>query len=493
MEAVLDLNFAPVAYSFGQEHFGACGFGDLRLTKRAIKTADLFLKHPGGTLPEKLNGEAELDGFYNFANNRKVNHANTMRGHCLRTAQQVQQCQGTVLMIHDTSEVDFSGLESVADLGPIGNGSCRGFLCHNSLAYDFESREVLGLVAQSLQCRRRVPKGETARQKQEHPQRESRLWTRNAQAVREALRQAAAQALATVAQAMQTVGQALRVVHVSDRGSDLFELLDWYARGGDLYVIRAKTNRKIVVPTAVGGRKAKLMSWAWKLPTLGHRMVSVPGCGEEPARKALVGVAAGPVQIQAPVGKRGEHGDGPLSAWVVHVREQKPPRGVAAVEWFLITNVPTATWAQANERVEWYCCRWVIEEFHKAMKTGCGVELPQFTTKKALEVTVGMLSVVATQLLRLRDLCRQEGAEQRPATGVVDVAYVEALSLWRCKRRRGDLSVREFLYALAKLGGHLNRRHDGPPGWLVLWRGWTKLQLLVEGAAGERIARCAER
>jgi hypothetical protein len=257
-------------------------------------------------------------------------------------------------------------------------------------------------------------------------------------------------------------------------------------------VIRAKTDRKIMVQTPAGRRKAKLKSWARKLPRLGYRTVSVPGAGEQPARTALVRVAAGPVEIQAPQHRRGEHGSGSLSGWVVHVREENPPKGVVPLEWILLSNVPTWTLSEANERVDWYCCRWVIEEFHKAMKTGCGVELPQFTTKKALEVTVGMLSVVATQLLRLRDLSRQADAPTRAATEVVHVQYVQVLSQWRFKRCRSDLSVREFLYALAKLGGHLNRRHDHPPGWLVLWRGWTKLQLLVEGATGERRRRSKE-
>jgi hypothetical protein len=431
------------------------------------------MRHPGGTLPEKLNAEADLDGFYNFANNPKVNHANTMAGPYLHTVARMRQCPGPILLIHDTTEVDFSGLESVADLGSLGNGNCRGFLCHNTLAYDYDQGEVLGLAAQTLQCRRRVPKGETSRQRREHPQRESRLWQRNAQAVR-------------------TLAGTLPRVHISDRGSDLFELLDFYEQGQEHYVIRSKSDRKVVVATPTGRRQVKLRSWTRKLPTLGLRSVRVPARDGEPGRTALVRVAAGAVQIPAPKHRRGEHGAAPLAAWVIQVREERPPRGQPPVEWILLSNVPVATLAQANERVDWYTCRWVIEEFHKAMKTGCGVELPQFTTKKALEVAVGMLSVVATQLLRLRDLARRTDAPLRPATAVVGMAYVRALSLWRFKETRPQLSVHDFLYALAKLGGHLNRRHDHPPGWLVLWRGWTKLQLLVDGAAGERLKRCAE-
>src|ERR1700761_7362031 len=89
--------------SFGEEHFGKCVFGDKRLTARAVKTADACMRHPGGTLPAKLP-KAELCGFYDFANNMKVNHDNVLACHRQRTRELIQQCQGTVLIIHDTTE-----------------------------------------------------------------------------------------------------------------------------------------------------------------------------------------------------------------------------------------------------------------------------------------------------------------------------------------------------------------------------------------------------
>ena len=52
---------------------------------------------------------------------------------------------------------------------------------------------------------------------------------------------------------------------------------------------------------------------------------------------------------------------------------------------------------------------------------------------------------------------------------------------WRYQESRPNLNVYEFYYALARLGGHQNRKHDPPPGWLVLWRGWTQLQAMVDG------------
>jgi hypothetical protein len=155
---------------------------------------------------------------------------------------------------------------------------------------------------------------------------------------------------------------------------------------------------------------------------------------------------------------------------------------VEALEWFLLTNVAAVTKKEAWERVDWYECRPIIEEYHKAQKTGCGMELPQFTTRKALEVTIALLSVVAVQLLRLRDLARQADAADRRADAVIDGEYIEVLSRWRFRQARRDLSVAEFMGALARLGGHLGRRHDRLPGWLILWRGWMELQRLVEGA-----------
>jgi hypothetical protein len=254
-----------------------------------------------------------------------------------------------------------------------------------------------------------------------------------------------------------------------DRGGDNFESLELQQHLGQGYLVRSRVNRNVQVQDQAGrwiGRK--LHPWARRLPALGQRTVTVAGNQNQQGREARVEVAAGAVRLQPPHGHYGEHGREPL-------------------EWILLTNRPTARRKEAWERVDWYQCRPIVEELHKAQKTGCGMELPQFTTRKALEVAIAMLSVVAVQLLRLRDLARRD--DQRPAGAVVDQPYVEALSLWRWKEARPELSVREFLYTLARLGGHQGRSGDRPPGWLVLWRGWMELQRLVEGMLLGRLRR----
>ena len=307
--------------SFGVEHFGACDFNDRRLTARVVKTADAMMRHPGGTLPSKLNGP-ELLGFYDFANNRKVNHDNVLMGHIQRTRERMCATAGVKLIIHDTTEADFSGLD-IDDLGPIGNGTCRGLLLHNVLAFDLEKREVIGLVGQFVHRRRKVPKGESPKAKREHPDRESRLWIKGVEAVGQV-----------------PAGQIW--VNLNDRGGDSFENLEKQHLLGQWFCVRSKSNRRVQVKDS-GGRMVwrKLHDWARRLPTLACKTVKVSANQGQPEREAKVRIAAGAVRVPAPHPKRGEHGSQPLDLWVVQVKEEGSPANTEALEWFILTNVPT--------------------------------------------------------------------------------------------------------------------------------------------------------
>jgi len=131
--------------------------------------------------------------------------------------------------------------------------------------------------------------------------------------------------------------------------------------------------------------------------------------------------------------------------------------------------------------VAWYQCRWVIEEYHKGLKTGCGIETLQFEQIGRLEPAVGVLSALTITLLQLRDAARAPNADVRPATDVVSAEYVEVLTQRYPQRLRGRVSINAFYRHVAHLGGHQNRKGDGFPGWITLWRGWMHLEALVLG------------
>jgi Transposase DNA-binding len=453
---------------FGEMHFGSAQLGDRRRTRRLVDTANRLLRHPGGTLPDKLQDPAALKGLYRLMNADGVTHASVLEPHQEHVLKRMRSCARPVLILHDDTELDYTGKASLVGLGQIGNGSGRGYLCHNSLAVVPGSREVLGLVHQILHRRPDVPEGETRAQRRHKADRETRLWSRGC----EGIGCAPSQAL---------------WVDVSDRASDLFEYLSFeHARGGH-YVVRSRHDRRIEL--GEGGGCSSLHEYARGLCPLGEKTIEVPARDGRKPRRVRLRVAAGPVTMRPPTNPRGQHGSACLTTWVVYAGEIDPPKGSKPVEWILLTNVAVEDVAQTHERIEWYTCRWIIEEYHKAQKTGCGIELPQFTTVERLEPIIALLSVVAVYLLQLRTVARDSDADQRPVRELIADDYVRVLSAWRYKTVR-PLTIREFFLALARLGGHQNRRRDHPPGWLILWRGWMKLEYMVIGANTFANARC---
>lgn len=449
--------------TFGERHFGQAALGDSRRTKCLMRIANQMYRHPGGTLPAKLHEPKDYKAMDRLMNRPEATHAAVLATHRHETVTQMRRRERVVLVLHDTTELDYSGLRSISDLGPIGGGLNRGYLCHNSLAFDPQRHEVIGLANQILHRRRPVGKNENVRAKRERADRESRLWIDGVTAVGPA-------------------PAGCCWVHVADRGADTFEFLAQPWGTHDAFVMRAKTNRVIRRGHDPNAAKDYLHDYARGLPLQQRREVLIAARPGQPERKAIVAVSFAAVLICPPHVRRGLYDKRPLPLWVVRVAEINPPRGVQPLEWLLLTNRRVATLEDAWERVDWYECRWVIEEYHKAQKTGCGIEDLQFTSSAALQPMIALLSVVAVTLLNLREASRRPDAKERPATALVDARYVVVLSAWRYKEVRRDLSIHDFFYALARLGGHQNRKRDHRPGWLVLWRGWMALQHMVDGA-----------
>jgi hypothetical protein len=462
---------APVELSFGAANFGAVNLGDRRRERRLVSVADELVRHPDGTWPKKLHRPADLKALYRLMDCDVVTHQAVLAPATARTRQRMAEAEGTVLVIHDWTELDYTGLTSLADvLGQIGNGSRRGYVCANALAVVAETREVLGLAAQILFHRPTIGKGESPAKRRMRADRESRLWR-------------------SASEFIPAAAAGRRQVEIADRGGDVLEFLDFVESSGKQYLVRSKHDRRV----SLGGldpdtglplsdEVLKLHAHARTLTQRGTYTVSVPARPGQKARLAKIGVAWDRVTLRVPDRPRGETREVPLQAWIVVAREIDPPPGAEPIEWLLLTNVPVNKLEDALERIRWYECRWIIEEYHKVLKTGCGIEQMQFTTEARLQPAIALIAVTAVQLLNLRDAARRDDAKTVPATNLFPLLSVIVLSLWRYGERREDLSVHDFCYALARLGGHQNRKGDGHPGWLTLWRGWSALQCMLTAA-----------
>src|ERR1700730_18356190 len=374
--------------SFGQEHFGAAHLGDKRRTRCLVELADRFTRHPRGSLPEKCKDPNALRRCYDLMKCPSVTHQSVLQPHIRRTIELLWQQRGVVLVVHDPTELDYSGLTSLAELlGQIGEGHGRGYLCSNSLAVLPGGKAVLGLVSQILHRRDQVPKDETPAQCAARQSRESLLWLKAVGAIDQAV------ARACRPKGLQELPQELVVVDVSDRASDTFEFLDEEDRLSRKYVIRSKSNRRVRVVHDGEGAQTILRDHLRTLPLqAGQRRVTVGGRDGQPAREAAVRLAFAAVEVLPAQGHPGNYRKVALKLWAIRVWESAPPAGMEPVEWFLLSNLAVAEEASAWEKVEWYCCRWVVEEYHKAQKTGCDIEDPQFTFVERLEPMIPLLS-----------------------------------------------------------------------------------------------------
>ena len=132
--------------------------------------------------------------------------------------------------------------------------------------------------------------------------------------------------------------------------------------------------------------------------------------------------------------------------------------------------------------IEHYERRWLVEEYHKALKSGCRVTNRQLKEAGRLEAMVGLMSVAAVRLLQLKSLART--SPDTPAQRVVPRVWLQMLKLARKGLNRvHDLTLGQFYREVAKLGGFLGRKGDGAPGWITIWRGWEKLNNLVWAAS----------
>ena len=461
--------------SFGDIHFGHAQLGDARRTKRLVRSANIIARHPGGSLTEKFKSPHDLIGFYRLCRCPDVTHEAILEAHREVTLRRIEDHCGPVLVIHDATELDYTTHESLDDLGQIGNGNRRGYIAQNSLAVSSKNHEALGLCNQILHRRADVPKGETDKQRRERESRESRLWVNGT----------------------ADLPPDWKLVDVCDQGADTFEFFSHEFHSGRRFVIRSAYNRGILIGHGDPAecRTGYLRDYARELPEVGRWTLQVTSkkktispkkkgktrTVKRVAREATMAVSMAPVQIKPPGTKSGDYENKPLPLWIVRVWEVSPPPGQERLEWFLLTNEPVESFDDAFRVVEWYEGRWVIEEFHKGMKTGCKIESPQFNTKERLQPCIALISVVALTLLRLRDVAQSPDAKTRPATDVISDDYIAVLSCWRHGDIRKDWTVHDFYYALARLGGHQNRKNDHPPGWILLWRGWQELQAMMTG------------
>jgi hypothetical protein len=454
------------------EEFAYADLGDARRTGRLRIIAESWSAAPDQGVPTASKSSAKTEATYRFLNNPGVTYAPIVDAHIEQTRARVAEAR-TAIVAHDTTEFAFGGEAPRTGLGRLKGGD-QGFLGHLALAISAEGRRrPLGILGFAPWVRSEMPRRKKANGRKKSGSdyaketgKESARWGE------------------MVADVSGRGGASL--IHVMDREADAYPLLWQLVEGRHRFVVRVSKDR--VVQAADSEQPTELLSQALgrvkglceiEVPLSRRASSSIPAkkrtFGPREARVARLQIAVGEVRVQKP---RYETG---LPKWldlkVVHLREIDAPEGTDEVDWKLYTTEPIGTMEEVRTVIEHYRARWLIEEFFKALKTGCAVEKRQHESLHALLNAVAICLPIAWNLLLLRN--RARSTPEASATEVLTPTQIEVLRTCAPTKLDDRPTVRQVLFAVAALGGHL--KSNGDPGWQVLGRGMQYLLTLETG------------
>lgn len=452
------------------DELGTLSLGDARLEARARTCLEAIGRRPADGFPSIYASEAALEGHYRFVNNERVTHHPLVDAHAEASWGRCGARAGATLVLHDSSTMGYTG-EVLRD-GLAQDGSKQTFHGHFALAVaEVEAPVVHGVVGfrayvvENQTWLEAAPDGEFAELVVG-----SERWTDLALDVHDAAPE----------------GQPL--IHVMDREADDYVVFSRLANVGDDFVIRAQHNRRLApseVPTTSPPRLFDALGEETfaldRTVTLSRRSKNRPPASKRThppraRRKADLAVRAGYVEILRPNGAE-PVGESSMVLGFVEVVEPDPPRDAEPIRWRLLTTLPVDTPEQMARVVDIYRKRWLIEEYFKALKTGCAAEKRQGRSLRSLLNTLALLMPVAWRLLVLRACVRDN--PKAPATAVLDEVELVALDHLAKGKLPSRPTCRHVLMAIARLGGHL--KSNGQPGWLVLGRGMERLLDFSEG------------
>ena len=434
-----------MANSWAEKQWNQAPLGDKRLEKRAIKIGEACLRSPNSSIPKKFGTWADTKGAYRFFDSPSVTHQALQKVHNKNVIDAASVANRCVLFIQDGSELLYNDHPYTNGLGPTADSSGQGILFHTCLAVEWSidrAPEVLGIAKQIAWIR---PE-RSERDNKEKRKKESQVWL----------------------DTLLAIGQppkGVQWVSVGDRGNDIFEYMQGARNSGWEYVLRGRHDRTVIVH----GEEKKLHNWIRGIAAGAEYELNLRSRGSKPSRLAHLKISWGEVVISPPSGK-GESG---ITGTCVRAYDPDDDE----LEWILITSLKVDSAADALRIIKMYEQRWIIEEYHKCLKTGCRIEQAQLKTAGRLLALLGILGVVATQLLWLRDISRQH--PDSPAHEYVENDVIDAVK--RLHKLTGTITVRELWRRIAMLGGFLGRKSDKDPGWQTIWSGWLRVQDVLTG------------
>lgn len=448
--------FSTDAEQWAHQTFSHADLGDRRRTKRLVSLASALANHLGQSLVQSLKSPAGIEAAYRFTRNSSIQAQDIAQAGFEATASQVKGYD-CVLALEDTTSLEFKHATVREQMGhTTSHRQSKGMHAHSVLLFAPEQQHVVGLIEQSRWTRNVEEYGQNQRHaKRAYDTKESYKWERASRAMAERLG--------------TDIG---RVISICDREADIIEYLSYKTAQQQRFVVRSMQSR------CIEQSSEKLYQYSQSLQEAGVRTVPVRQKGGRKARDAQCQVRYAPVTVKMPANKQGDS----VPLYYVGCEEVGVEKGLC---WHLLTSEKITSAADARRILNYYEKRWLIEEFHKAWKSGgAQVENLRMQTKENLEKMVVILAFIAARLHQLRYLgLNQEQAKKESCETILSPLAWKLLwsKLNKSKPPRKPPTVHWAYLSLGKLAGWYDSKRNGRVGWERLWQGWFKLQTILEG------------
>ena len=433
---------------------------------------------PAASIPECCGDWPQTKAAYGFFDHPELCFDGLLEGHQQATWQRISQCDGPVLVVEDSSAINYGGHLATTGLGPIGSDAqgAQGLWLHSALAMRAEGG-VLGFVHARCWARDAQKSGQRhKRHSRELEDKESYRWVGS-------LRDMAGQA--------RQWAPTVPLIRITDREGDLWAVLaeahNHQLAGQPLHVLmRSRHDRKVQTSA---GHEQSLWSALSQAPVAATQNLSLPARPASPgkaackAREAVLQVRFTAARVLAAAQSRA---DAPawVDCWAVEAIETQPPKGCDALHWRLLTTWPVREAKEALEVLRYYALRWQIEVMHKVLKSGLGVERRALRAGHRLEAALALSLILAWRIMSLMHMSRHQ--PEVAAAQLFEPDECLLLQALRAQAKRAKntdeaLTMRQAVEEIGRLGGWLGRKSDAPPGVIVLWRGLENLRAQLEG------------
>lgn len=431
-------------YQWIHQQFGNIKINDSRLRQRAVTIANACAERPEKSFCGRFEDWAGLKAAYRFFSNPKVTHQILQEQHYREVLARASWSEELVLFIQDGSELLFNSHPCTYGLGATADSVGNGLMFHSCLVAKYHDEpketEILGLSYQEVWIR-----PEEKEPAKHSKKKESEVWLRT----------------------LEKSGPPQKNwVSIGDRGNDIYDFLHKANGLGWNFVVRARHDRKVEIDDV----KMNLFPWIRQQTAKCKSKLFLRARGQEFSGEVELEISWTKAKLFPPGQKASEATDE-----VTYMRVWCPDR--LNLEWLLVTNLPVETEADVLRIVEIYRRRWLIEDYHKAVKTGFRIEESQLKQAIRILALFGLIGVIATQLLAMRELCRL--SPERKAHEVVPKQWI--IIIERYLRVKLE-TVRDFWRSVARLGGFIGRKSDGEPGWQTIWIGYARLRDMSLGA-----------